>query len=87
MKFKKKILDSLSEYQQKTMTMKVLLVKLKKRDKELWNKDAEIEQLKTELISQKEELEDPSEDPGEIEETRKTDHDLKTHLEESKRIE
>ena len=30
-KFKNKILDSLNEYQQKTMTMKVLLVKLKTR--------------------------------------------------------
>ena len=28
-KFKKKILDFLNEYQQKTMTMKVLLVKIK----------------------------------------------------------
>ena len=34
-KFKKKILDSLNEYQQKTMAMKVLLVKLKHEDKEL----------------------------------------------------
>ena len=34
-KLKKKILDSLNEYQQKTMTMKVLLVKLKYKDKEL----------------------------------------------------
>ena len=34
-KFKKKILDSLNEYQLKTMTMKVLLVKLKHKDKEL----------------------------------------------------
>ena len=35
MKFEKKILDSLNEYQQKTVTMKVLLVKPKKKDKEL----------------------------------------------------
>ena len=34
-KFKKKILDSLNEYQQNTMSMKVLLVKLKDKDKEL----------------------------------------------------
>ena len=50
-KFKKKILDSLNEYQQKTMTMKVLLVKLKNKDKELRDqmkdKDDEVEQLKT----------------------------------------
>ena len=63
-KFKKKILDSLNEYQQKTMSMKVLLVKLKDKDKELRDqmkdKDAEVEQLKTELISQKEESEKPA---------------------------
>ena len=34
-RFKKKILDSLNEYQQKTMSMKVLLVNLKDKDKEL----------------------------------------------------
>ena len=34
-KFKKKILDSLNEYQQKTMKMKVFLVKVK--DKKLWD--------------------------------------------------
>ena len=34
-KFKKKILESLNEYHQNTMTMKVLLVKLKHKDKEL----------------------------------------------------
>ena len=34
-KFKKEILDSLNEYQQKTMSMKVLLQKLKVKDKEL----------------------------------------------------
>ena len=58
-KFKKKILNSLNEYQQKTMTMKVFVVKLKNKDTELQDqmkdKDAEVEQLKTELISQKEE--------------------------------
>ena len=58
-KFKKKILDSLNEYQQKTVTMKVLPMKLKHKDKELWDKmkdkDVEVEQLKNELISQKEE--------------------------------
>ena len=41
------------------MSMKVLLVKLKNKDKELWDqmkdKDDEVEQLKTKLISQKEE--------------------------------
>ena len=41
------------------MKMKVLLVNLKNKDKELWDqmkdKDAKVEQLKTELISQKEE--------------------------------
>ena len=58
-KFKKKILESLNEYQLKTMTMKVLLMKLNNKDKQSWDqmkdKDAEVEQLKTELISQKEE--------------------------------
>ena len=33
MKFKKKILDSLNEYQQKTMSIKVLLLKIKDKDK------------------------------------------------------
>ena len=46
-KFKKKILDSLNEYQQKTMTMRVLLVKLNHKDKELQDqledKDAELD--------------------------------------------
>ena len=90
-KFIKKILDFLNEYQQKTMTMKVLLVKLKHKDKELWDqlkdKDVEVEQLKTELTSQKEEQEEPGEDSEELEEMRKTKHNLKTQLEESKRIE
>ena len=75
--FKKKILDSSNEYQQKTISMKVLLLKLK-------DKDAEVEQLKTELISQKEESEKPVQ---EIEETREANHDLKTQLEEAKMIE
>ena len=48
------------------MSMKVLLVKLKDKDKELRDqmkdKDAEVEQLKTELISQKEEPEEPVEE-------------------------
>ena len=48
------------------------------------DKDVEVEQLKTELISQKEEPEQHVED---LEETREFDHDLKTQLEESKRIE
>ena len=43
-KFKKKILDSLNEYQQKTMSMKVLLVKLKDKDKELRD------QMKTRML-------------------------------------
>ena len=34
-RFKKKIMDSLNDYQQKTMTMRVLLVRLKHKDKEL----------------------------------------------------
>ena len=87
MKFKNKILDSLNEYQQKTMTMKVLLVKLKHKDKELWDqmkdKDVEVE-LNTELISQNEEQEETDE---ELEETREANHDRKTQLEEAKRIE
>ena len=64
-KFKKKILDSLNEYQQNTMTMKVFLVKLKHKDKELQDqmkdKDVEVKQIKNELISQKEEPEEPVE--------------------------
>ena len=83
-KFKKKILDSLNEYQHKTMTMKVFLVKFKNKDKELRDqmkdKDVEVEQLKTEMIIQKEE-------PKELEETRKVNHDLKTQLGKAKRIE
>ena len=57
-KFKNKILESFNEYQQNTMTIKLFLVKLKHKDKELWDymkdKDSEVEQLKTELINQKE---------------------------------
>ena len=87
-KLKKEILDSLNEYQQKTMSMKVLLQKLKVKDKELRDqmkdKDAEIEQLKTKLISQEEESENPAQ---ELEETREVNHDLKTQLEEAKRTE
>ena len=67
------------------MTIKVLLVNLKDKDKDLQDqikdKDAEVEQLKTKLISQKEEPEDPAE------ELREVNHDLKTQLEEAKRIE
>ena len=68
--------------------MKVLLVKLKNKDKELRDrmkdKDAEVEQLNTKLISQKEEPEEPAE---ELEKTREVNHDMKTQLEEAKRIE
>ena len=48
------------------------------------DKDAEVEQLNTELMSQKEESEKPAQ---ELEETREVNHDMKTQLEESKRIE
>ena len=48
------------------MRMKVFLVKLKNKDKELQDqmkdKDVEVEQLKTELISQKEEPKEPAEE-------------------------
>ena len=68
--------------------MKVFLMKLKHKDKELWDqmkeKDVEVERLKTELISQKKEQQEIVED---IEETREDNHDLKTQLEEAKRIE
>ena len=78
-KFKKEILESLNEYQQKTMSMKVLLVKLKDKDKELRDqmkdKDAEIEQLKIQLINKKVESEKPAQ---ELEETREFNHDMKT---------
>ena len=46
-KFKTKIIDSLNEYQQKTMIMKVLLVNLKQKGKEfldhMKDNDAEVE--------------------------------------------
>ena len=81
----------MNEYQQKTMTMKVLLVKLEHKYKELQDqmkdKDVAVEKLKTELINQKEEQEEPGEDSEEIKETINTNLDLKTQLEESKRIE
>ena len=66
------------------MKMRVLLVKLKHKDKDLSDRlkenDAEFEQLKTKLISKKEEQEDPDEESEEIEETREFNHDLKTQL-------
>ena len=65
-KFRKRILDPLNEYQQKTMTMRVLIVKLKHKDEklrdQLKDKNAEVEQLKTELINQNEEQEEHGED-------------------------
>ena len=65
-RLKKRIFDSLNEYQKKTMTTRVLLVKLKHKDEELWDqlkdKDVELEQLNTELISQSEEHEESGED-------------------------
>ena len=68
--------------------MKVMFVKPKNKYNELQDqmkdKDVEVEQLKTELISQKEESEEPVE---ELEGTSEANHDLKTQLEESKRIE
>ena len=70
------------------MSMKVLLVKLKDKDKELRDrmkhKDAEVKQLNAELISQKEYTENLAQ---ELEETREVNHDLKTRLEKAKRIE
>ena len=58
-RFKRRILDSLNEYQHNTITMRVLLVNLKHKDEELWDhlkeNNDEVEQLKTTLISQKEE--------------------------------
>ena len=50
------------------------------------DKDAEVERLKTELIDQKEEQEEPGKDSEELEETKEANHDLKTRLEEAKRI-
>ena len=73
------------------MILKVLLVKLKHNDEvlqeKLEDKKDEVERLKTELISQVEEKEDSGEDSKELEETRKTNVDLKTQLEEAKRME
>ena len=70
------------------MTMQVLLVKLKNKDKELRDqmksKDFEVGQLNIELISQKEEPKEPAE---ELKETREVNHDMKTQPEEAKRIE
>ena len=48
------------------------------------DKDAEVEQLNNELISQKEEPKNPTQ---ELEETREVNHDMNTQLEEAKRIE
>ena len=73
------------------MTMKVFLVNLKHKEKEfqdqMKDKDVESEQLNTKLISQEEEQEEVGEDSEELEETREFNHDLKTQLEEAKRIE
>ena len=59
-------MDSLNEYHQNTMTIKVLLLKLKNKEKELRDKmkyrDVEDEQINTELISQKEEPKEHAED-------------------------
>ena len=64
---------------------------IKHKDEELWDQmkdvNVKVEQPKTKLISQMEEQEEPSEDSEELEETRKANHDLKTQLEEAKRIE
>ena len=51
---------------------------------ELEDKEYEVERIKTELISQTGVQEESGE---ELEETRKADVELKTHLEEAKRIE
>ena len=70
------------------MAIKLLLVNLKNKEKEprdqMQDKDVEVEQIKTELIIQKEEPENPAE---EIEETRYVNHDPKNRLEETKRTE
>ena len=46
------------------MELKVLLVKIKNKELELWdqmkNKNVEVKQLKTKLISQKEEPKEPA---------------------------
>ena len=71
MRFKRRTLDSLNKYQQKTMILKELLVKLKHKDEalqdQLEDKKVGVEKLKTELISQKEEQEEPHEYSEEIE--------------------
>ena len=54
---------------------------------QLKDKNAEVEQLKTKLINQKEEQEDHDNDLEELEKTKEANHDLKTRLEEAKRIE
>ena len=68
-----------------------LLIKIKHKDEvlqdQLEDKKYEVERLKTELISQVEEQEEPGEDSKEIEETKKANVDLKTQLEESNRME
>ena len=65
MRFKRRTLDSLNKYQQKTMILKELLVKLKHEDEVLQNqlehKKVEVEKLKTKLNSQVEEQEEPGE--------------------------
>ena len=50
-------------------------------------KDSEVEQLNTELISQKEEQEEPDKYSEELQETKEANHDLKTLHKEAKRIE
>ena len=86
-RFKKRILDSSNEYQQKTMTMRVLLVNIKHKDEDLQDqlkyKNVEVEKLKPKLISQKEEQDESAK---ELEETREANHDLNTWMEESNRI-
>ena len=54
---------------------------------QLEDKDDEIERLKPKLISQAKEQEELGENSGEIEETREANVNLKTQLEEAKRIE
>ena len=70
MRFKRRTLDSLNKYQQKTMILNVLLVILKHKDEVLQNqledKKVDVEKLKTELISQVEEQEQPNEDSEEL---------------------
>ena len=72
----------MNKYQQKTMILKVFLVKLKHKDEvlqdQLEDKKDEVERLNTELSSQVEEQEEPREYSEELEETRKSNVDLKT---------